>query len=331
MTSSAPPPAAAPPPADTGCTSAARVLRLEAEALLRLADTLGEPFEKALDCLAAIQGRVVVTGMGKSGHIAKKIAATFASTGTPAQFVHPGEASHGDLGMIARNDGVVALSNSGETSELADVIAYTRRFGIPLVAITRNANSSLAEQADILLQLPTAPEACPLGLAPTTSTTMMLALGDALAVALYERRGFSATDFYVFHPGGQLGRQLLRVSDIMHKGAELPVAPAGTPMADVILAMTRGRFGCIGILDGAGLLAGIITDGDLRRHMNPGLLATAAETVMTRQPKTIRPGALVAEAIGQMNTLAITSLFVTVDEKPVGIVHIHDCLRTGVA
>ena len=321
----------APKATETAPISGARVLRLEAEALLRLADTLGEPFEKAVACLAGVRGRVVVTGMGKSGHIAKKIAATLASTGTPAQFVHPGEASHGDLGMIARNDGVVALSNSGETSELTDVIAYTRRFGIPLVAITRNAASTLAEQADILLQLPAAPEACPLGLAPTTSTTMMLALGDALAVALYERRGFSAADFYVFHPGGQLGRQLLLVADIMHKGAELPVAPTGTPMAEVILTMTRGRFGCVGIVGEDGLLAGVITDGDLRRHMNPELLAAAAETIMTRQPKTIRPGALVAEAIGQMNSLAITTLFVTEEGQPIGILHIHDCLRTGVA
>ena len=321
----------APKSTETAPISGARVLRLEAEALLRLADTLGDPFEKAVACLAGVRGRVVVTGMGKSGHIAKKIAATLASTGTPAQFVHPGEASHGDLGMIARNDGVVALSNSGETSELTDVIAYTRRFGIPLVAITRNAASTLAEQADILLQLPAAPEACPLGLAPTTSTTMMLALGDALAVALYERRGFSAADFYVFHPGGQLGRQLLLVADIMHKGAELPVAPTGTPMAEVILTMTRGRFGCVGIVGEDGLLAGVITDGDLRRHMNPGLLAAAAETIMTRQPKTIRPGALVAEAIGQMNSLAITTLFVTEEGQPIGIIHIHDCLRTGVA
>ena len=318
-------------PTLAGCATAARVLRLEAEALTRLADTLGEAFEKAIACLAAVQGRVVVTGMGKSGHVARKIAATLASTGTPAQFVHPGEASHGDLGMIARNDGVIALSNSGETSELADIIAYTRRFGIPLVAISRNAASTLAEQADILLQLPAAAEACPLGLAPTTSTTMMLALGDALAVALYERRGFSAADFYVFHPGGQLGRQLLRVSDIMHRGVELPLAPSGLPMAEVILAMTRGRFGCLGIVGTDGRLAGIITDGDLRRHMNPNLLADSADQVMTRRPKTIRPGALVAEAIGQMNTLAITTLFVTEDERPIGIVHIHDCLRTGVA
>ena len=318
-------------PTLSGCASAARVLRLEAEALTRLADTLGEAFEKALVCLAAVQGRVVVTGMGKSGHVARKIAATLASTGTPAQFVHPGEASHGDLGMIARNDGVIALSNSGETSELADIIAYTRRFGIPLVAISRNAASTLAEQADILLQLPAAPEACPLGLAPTTSTTMMLALGDALAVALYERRGFSAADFYVFHPGGQLGRQLLRVSDIMHRGAELPLAPSGLPMGEVILAMTRGRFGCLGIVGTDGRLAGIITDGDLRRHMNPNLLVDSADQVMTRRPKTIRPGALVAEAIGQMNTLAITTLFVSEDERPIGIIHIHDCLRTGVA
>ncbi len=323
----------APPPPDRpdGCASARRVLTLEAEALHRLADGLDLTFEQALTCLEAVQGRIVVTGMGKSGHIARKIAATLASTGTPALFVHPGEASHGDLGMIARSDGVIALSNSGETSELSDVIAYTRRFRIPLVAITRNAGSTLAEQADVLLKLPPAPEACSLGIAPTTSTTMMLALGDALAVALYERRGFSADDFYDLHPGGQLGRALLKVSDIMHARADVPLARLDAPMAEVLLVMTAKHFGCVGITDADGRLAGIITDGDLRRHMNPELLAVPAERVMTSHPKTIRPGALVAEAIGQMNELAITSLFVTESGRPIGIIHIHDCLRTGIA
>jgi arabinose-5-phosphate isomerase len=284
--------------------------------------------------LARVTGRVIVTGMGKSGHVARKIAATLASTGTPAQFVHPGEASHGDLGMITPADAIVALSNSGETSELTAILAYSRRFGIPLVAMTRGARSSLAEAADVALLLPPSAEACPLGLAPTTSTTMMLALGDALAVALLERKGFSATDFQVLHPGGQLGRQLVRVEDIMHAGAELPLVPEGTLMAEAILTMTAKSFGCIGVTDGAGRLIGIVTDGDLRRHMGTDLLGSRVDQVMSRHPRTIRPRALAAEALALMNgqTPRITCLFALGEAGvPVGIVHIHDCLRAGIA
>ncbi len=316
---------------DPGRAIAARVLSMEAEALARLASTLDGAIEQALALLKAVTGRVVVTGMGKSGHIARKIAATLSSTGTPALYVHPGEASHGDLGMIARHDGVIALSNSGETSELSDIVAYTRRFRIPLIAVTRNPRSTLAEQADVSLLLPVTPEACPLGLAPTTSTTMMLGLGDALAIALFESRGFSAADFYNLHPGGQLGRTLLKVSDVMHAGDGVPLAHVRDAMASVILVITAKRLGCVGIVDDQHQLVGVITDGDLRRHMNPGLLATQAGDVMTCRPKTIRPNALVAEAIGQMNELSITSLFVTEGDRPLGVIHIHDCLRSGVA
>jgi len=310
---------------------AGRVLRIEAQALLDLAAGLDATLSRAVGLLAGITGRVVVTGMGKSGHIARKIAATLASTGTPALWVHPGEASHGDLGMIAKNDAVIALSNSGDTAELADIVAYAKRFQIPLIGITRRAHSSLAEQSDVPLILPASPEACPLGLAPTTSTTLMLALGDALPVALLERRGFSAADFKVFHPGGQLGRQLLRVTEMMHDGAELPLAPLDIKVSEAILVMTAKRFGCVGLIDAEGRLAGIITDGDLRRHMNPDLLAQPAKSIMTLNPKTIRTSALAGEALGIMNSLAITSLFVTDDGRPVGIIHIHDCLRAGVA
>jgi arabinose-5-phosphate isomerase len=307
------------------------VLRIEAEALLALAGSLDHTFELALERLAGVSGRVVVTGMGKSGHVARKIAATLASTGTPALFVHPAEASHGDLGMVGREDAVIALSNSGETGELSDILAYTRRFEIPLIGVTRRSGSTLAEQSDVVLLLPAAAEACSLGLAPTTSTTMMMALGDALAVALMEQRGFSADDFHAFHPGGHLGRRLLRVSDIMHNGADLPLIGHQALLADVILEMTARRFGCVGVVDGDGRLAGIITDGDLRRHMNPDLLTRSAESVMTTRPKTIRPNALVAEALGLMNRHAITTLFVTEGRRPIGIIHIHDCLRAGAA
>ncbi|MBP2299969.1 arabinose-5-phosphate isomerase [Azospirillum picis] len=314
---------------DLAC--AARVLRTEAEALAALADSLDGAFLRALDILHGIAGRVVVSGMGKSGHVARKIAATMASTGTPALFVHPGEASHGDLGMIAKIDAVVALSNSGETHELADIIAYTRRFGIPLIAMTRNGASSLAEQSDVALVLPPVPEACPLGLAPTTSTTMMLALGDALAVTLLERRGFSAADFREFHPGGQLGRALLKVTDIMHKGADLPLCRLDSPLSDVIFEMTAKRLGCVGVTDEDGALAGIITDGDLRRHLTPELLAERADSIMSPRPKTIRPKALIVEALREMNDKQITTLFVVEADRPLGIVHIHDCLRAGAA
>lgn len=317
------------PADDLAC--AARVLRTEAEALTALADGLNGAFLQALDLITGIQGRVIVTGMGKSGHVARKIAATLASTGTPAFFVHPGEASHGDLGMIAKNDAVIALSNSGDTHELSDIIAYTRRFDIPLIGMTRRESSALAEQSDVALILPSAPEACPLGLAPTTSTTMMLALGDAIAVALLERRGFSAADFREFHPGGQLGRALLKVTDVMHKGDGLPLCRLESPLSDVIFEMTAKRLGCVGVTDEAGALVGIITDGDLRRHLAPELLAERADSIMSPRPKTIRPKALIVEALRVMNEKQITTLFVIEADRPLGIVHIHDCLRMGAA
>ncbi|MBX6366383.1 MAG: KpsF/GutQ family sugar-phosphate isomerase [Rhodospirillales bacterium] len=310
---------------------ARRVLLAEKRGLEALAASLDASFAAAIEVFAAVRGRVVVTGMGKSGHVARKIAATLASTGTPAQFVHPGEASHGDLGMIASGDAVLALSNSGETAELDDIIAYATRFRIPLVAMTRRAKSVLAEAADVALVLPATEEACPLGLAPTTSTTMMLALGDAIAVALLERKGFSSDDFKIFHPGGRLGRRLLRVAEIMHAGDAVPLVPRGTPMSEAVLVMTAKSFGCVGVTQG-GRLAGIVTDGDLRRHMEKDLLARPVEEVMTANPKTIDAGALAAEALAIMNEHAITSLMVVDEERrPQGILHIHDCLRAGVA
>lgn len=316
---------------DAGLAAARRTLALEIDGLQRLSAQIDTAFLEALRRLAAVEGRVVVTGMGKSGHIARKIAATLASTGQPSLFVHPAEASHGDLGMIGRSDAVIALSNSGETSELGDIIAYTRRFGILLVAITGRDDSTLARAADVALVLPAAPEACPHGLAPTTSTTMSLALGDALAVALLERRGFTEADFQVFHPGGKLGRKLLRTSDLMHAGAEMPVCPVGTRMADALVIMTGGRFGCVGILTDDGHLAGVITDGDLRRHMSADLLDRPVENVMTSGPITIEPDALAARALDLINSSNITVLFVVQDGRPVGIVHAHDLLRAGVA
>jgi arabinose-5-phosphate isomerase len=310
------------------------VLTTEAAGLRALADTLGEEFGRAVNLLAGASGRVVVSGMGKSGHVARKIAATFASTGTPAHFVHPAEASHGDLGMIVAGDAVLALSNSGETAELADLIAHTRRFALPLIGITARAQSALAQAADVALILPAAREACPLGLAPTTSTTMQMALGDALAVALLTRRGFGAADFRQIHPGGKLGARLRRVRDLMHSGAEMPLAAPETKMAAALLLMTEKRFGCLGVVDAAGKLAGIVTDGDLRRAMGPDLLDRAVASVMNPQPRTIAPEALAAEALHEMNGRGrmITSLFV-VDAAgaPIGILHIHDLLRAGVA
>jgi len=318
-----------------GLEAARSVLRTEAEALLLLASDLGQELESALDLLDR-QGRVVVSGMGKSGHVARKIAATFASTGSPALFVHPAEASHGDLGMITPADAVLALSNSGETTELADLIAYTRRFAIPLVAMTGRAGSTLAREADCALVLPAVAEACPMGLAPTTSTTMMLALGDALAVALLERRGFTPERYRDFHPGGRLGARLVRVEALMHQGAELPLATVDTPMADAIVGITAKRFGCLGLTDPAGQLVGIITDGDLRRliereRASPDLLSRRADAVMTRSPRTIEPGQLAAEALRRMNEAQVTALFVVDAGQPVGILHIHDLLRAGVA
>jgi arabinose-5-phosphate isomerase len=310
---------------------ARRVLKLEADGLAALAAALDGAFLRALDLLAGVSGRVVVTGMGKSGHVGNKIAATLASTGTPALFVHPAEASHGDLGMIVKGDAVIALSNSGETPELADLVAHTRRFAIPLVAVTSREGSALAEAADVALILPRCDEACPHGLAPTTSTTMTLALGDALAVALLARKGFSADDFRLLHPGGKLGRLLLKVADLMHKGDDLPLVAAETPMPEAILTMTNKRLGCIGVVDGTGRLLGIVTDGDLRRHMTPAVFAARTGEVMTRNPKTIGPQALASQAVQVMNANSITNLFVVEDGRPVGVIHIHDLLRAGVA
>ncbi|MSO71410.1 MAG: KpsF/GutQ family sugar-phosphate isomerase [Alphaproteobacteria bacterium] len=310
--------------------AARRVLLIEGEAIAALAASLDAEFVRAIDLLAAVTGRIVATGMGKSGHIARKIAATLASTGAPAFYVHPAEASHGDLGMLTKNDAVLALSFSGETTELADLIAFARRFSLPLVAMVGRRPSALTEQADCSLVLPVLIEACPMGLAPTTSTTAMLALGDAIAVALLERRGFTAADFQVLHPGGKLGQQLLRVRDLMHTGADLPLVKPGTSMAEAILVMTEKRFGCCGVVDAKGKLAGIVTDGDLRRHLSPALLSAAVEMVMTRAPRTIRPNALAAEALGFMNAQALTVLFAVEGGRPTGILHVHDCLRAGV-
>lgn len=323
----------APSPSETATSDlerARRVLGLEAEALARLRDGLDHHFVAAVGLLADTKGRIVVSGMGKSGHIATKIAATMASTGAPAMFVHPAEASHGDLGMITSDDALILLSNSGETAELADLIQFAKRRQIPLVAIVGRAKSTLAEAASVALVLPDAPEACPLGLAPTTSTTMMLALGDALAVALLERRGFTAEDFQAYHPGGKLGRRLLRVRDIMHAGAAVPTIAASAPMADALIIMTGKGFGCVGALDEAGRLVGIITDGDLRRHMGESLVRQTVAEVMTAHPLSIRAPAFAAEALAIMNQRKITSLFVLEDDRPVGILHVHDCLRAGI-
>jgi arabinose-5-phosphate isomerase len=311
--------------------AARRVLAIEAEAVTALSASLDGRFSRAVELCFNASGRVVVSGMGKSGHVARKIAATMASTGTPAQFIHPGEASHGDLGMITDGDVVLCLSNSGETAELSDLVAYSRRFTLPLIAMIGRKKSNLGDAADVTLALPGAPEACPLGLAPTTSTTLMLALGDALAVALLERRGFSADQFQVLHPGGRLGRILIKVEDVMHVGDALPLTTPQTAMSDALLEMSAKTFGCVGVVDDGGRLIGIITDGDLRRHMNPRLLERSVAEVMTADPKTIRRQALAAEALGRMNAARISSLFVTEEGRPVGLVRMHDCLRAGVA
>ena len=292
----------------------------------------GHAFAAAVALLHAIGGRVIVTGMGKSGHVGRKIAATFASTGTPAYFVHPAEASHGDLGMIQEGDAVLALSWSGETAELADIITYAKRFRIPLLAATSNIDSALGREADLCLGLPRAEEACPNGLAPTTSTTMLLVLGDALAVALLEARGFSAHDFKLYHPGGKLGARLTFVRDAMHVGQEVPCVTQGASMSDTIVEMTGKRFGCVAVVDGSGVLVGIVTDGDLRRHMGPGLMERRVDEVMTRGPITIAADALGVEALALLNERR-RSVLLVVDERvtPVGIVHLHDLLGIGIA
>jgi len=311
--------------------SARRVLKTEADALDALANSLDGPFVEALDLIDNATGRVVVTGMGKSGHVGNKIVATLASTGQPAFFVHPGEASHGDLGMVQTDDVVIALSNSGETSELSDIIAFTRRYRIGLICMTRGASSTLAEASDVALIIPNSPEACPMGLAPTTSTTMMLALGDALAVCLLERKGFSAQDFKNFHPGGKLGQRLLKVADLMHDGDHLPLVNQDTPMSDALIVMSQKSFGVVGVVDENGVLGGVITDGDLRRHMSKDLIDQRAGDVMTSGCISVKPSQIASEALAIMNERKITSLFCVDGVKPVGILHIHDCLRAGVA
>ena len=295
-----------------------------------LSSGLGAEFIAALDIVSSVVGRVIVTGVGKSGHVGRKIAATLASTGTPAFFVHAGEASHGDLGMIAKGDAVLAISNSGEAGELHDILSYAKRFDIPVVAITSKAASTLAKAATVVLLLPAVPEACAMGLeAPTTSTTMTLALGDALAVALLERHGFTTDDYKVFHPGGQLGRRLYKVADLMHGGDELPLVKPATSMSDVVLVMTKKTFGVAGVIDDAGCLVGIVTDGDLRRHIGGDLFKLKAADVMTKSPKSAGPNILAAEAMRRMNDWKITSVFVVENEKPVGILRMHDILRAG--
>ena len=314
---------------------AVRALRVEAAGLRALeAALLGgmkEPFGAALDMIVNAEGRVIVTGMGKSGHIGTKIAATLASTGTPAFFVHPAEASHGDLGMITKRDVILALSWSGETAELRSIVFYSRRFRVPFIAVTSRADSTLARSADIVLELPKVEEACPHGLAPTTSTLIQLALGDVLAIALLEARGFTADDFFKFHPGGSLGANLQYVRDVMHQGERVPLAPLGTLMREALILISNKGFGCLGITDEWGRLVGILTDGDLRRHLSGDILERPVDEVMTHDPKTIEPDALVASALEILNAASITALLVVEDDRPIGIVHMHDLLRTGVA
>ena len=316
-------------------TSAINTIKIEQDGLdaltSELKKNLKKPFADAIKIIQDIKGRVVVSGMGKSGHVSAKIAATLASTGTPAFFVHPSEANHGDLGMIAKDDAILALSWSGETTELHGVLEYSKRFGIPLIAVTAGKNSTLAKHADILLTLPQKKEACPHNLAPTTSSIMMLAIGDAIALALLESKGFSSGDFGVYHPGGQLGAKLMKVSDVMHKGDALPIIKKGSLMTDAIMQMSAKGFGCVGVVDKNNNLCGIITDGDLRRNLNTNLLAEKVEDIMTKNPKTVQPDMLATAALGQLNKSSITALMVTKNKKPVGLLHFHDLLRIGVA
>ncbi len=311
--------------------TARRVIRIETEALARLEASLDASFDAAVEAILAAKGRVIVSGMGKSGHIGHKIAATFASTGTPAHFVHPAEASHGDLGMMAQGDVALVLSNSGETPELADLVAYTRRFDIPLIGVASRPESTLLKQSDVAMVLPQVDEACGTGIVPTSSTTMTLALGDALAVALMEHRKFTPENFRDFHPGGKLGARLSRVRDLMHDGDALPFVTQSTPMSETLIEISQKGFGVAGVCDENGALVGIITDGDLRRKM-AGLLDHTAGEVMTANPTTIAPDQLAEEAVATMNRRKITCLFVAEERAgapAIGLLHIHDCLRVG--
>lgn len=315
--------------------SAVRTVEIEQAGLASLGSALkgalGLAFAAAVELIAGASGRVIVSGMGKSGHVGRKIAATLASTGTPSFFVHPAEASHGDLGMIASEDVVLALSWSGETQELRDLLTYARRFRVPMIALTSSPTSALARAADVAMILPKVGEACPHGLAPTTSTTMQLALGDALSVALLEGRKFTPGDFKRFHPGGKLGAVLTFVRDLMHVGEQVPLIAAGRPMSEALIVMTQKSFGCVGVVDEAGLLVGIVTDGDLRRHMGPELTGMPVDAVMTRSPRVVAPDDLVAKAMSELEGRSITALFVVEHGRPKGLIHIHDLLKLGLA
>ena len=313
--------------------AARRAINLEIEALQEMSGALDENLTKALDLMQNCKGRIIVTGMGKSGHIGRKIAATLASTGTPSFFIHPGEASHGDLGMLTENDVVLAISNGGESKELSDILIYCKRYGIHLIAITKNPQSSLGKNSDLVLKLPDHAEACPLGLAPTSSTTATLVMGDILAIDLMERKGFSEVDYKQRHPGGKLGAILRKVSDVMHTGDEMPLIGEDAIMQDALITMSSKMLGCVGIIDKDGNLTGIITDGDLRRWMSPNLISEKVSKVMTKNPKTIAPDVLAVEAVNVMNNTGrgITNLFVVEGKKPIGIIHIHDCLKIGAA
>jgi arabinose-5-phosphate isomerase len=322
-------------PAKSAVQSALRTLDTEASGIsaisAALQSDLGTAFAAAADLIRNARGRLIVTGLGKSGHIGRKIAATFASTGTPAFFVHAAEASHGDLGMITADDVILAMSWSGEQPEMKNLITYAKRFRIPLIAMTADRDSTLSQAADLALTLPKAREACPHNLAPTTSSLMMLALGDALAIALLEGRGFTSIDFSVLHPGGKLGAMLKFTRDLMHAGDAVPLKPLGTKMSDALVEMSSKGFGCVGIVDARDHIVGIVTDGDLRRHMRPDLMTAMVDDVMTKNPKTISRDLLASEALEILNSSKITALIVTEANKPVGIVHLHDILRAGVA
>ena len=312
--------------------SAIKTIDSEIDTINHLIDSVkAENLTKALDFMQNSKGRIIITGMGKSGHIGRKIAASLASTGTPSFFVHPAEASHGDLGMITEDDVVVAISNSGESRELIDILNYCKRFGIKLIAITKNAESSLGKAGDVVLELPNNGEACPLGLAPTSSTTATLVLGDILTVGMIERKGFSKEDFNDRHPGGKLGSILKRVSDLMHTGQEMPILDENSNMQAVLLEMTSKRLGCVGFINQTGDLTGILTDGDLRRCLSSKILEEKAIDLMTRNPKTVSPNAMTAEALKIMHDKKITNLFVLEGKKPIGVIHIHDLLNNGVA
>jgi len=321
--------------ANAAVQSALRTLEVGTSGIAAIATALqgalGAAFAQAVDLIRRARGRVIVTGLGKSGHVARKVAATLASTGTPAFFVHAAEASHGDLGMITPDDVIIALSWSGEQPEMKNLVNYSARFAIPMIAVTSNAESSLGEAARIVLELPKVREACPHNLAPTTSTLMQAAIGDALAIALLESRGFTALEFAKFHPGGKLGAMLKHTSDLMHTGEELPLKPLGTVMSEALVEMSAKGFGCVAIVDARGHLAGIITDGDLRRRMRPDLADLLVDDVMTKNPKVVDRVSLASEALELLNSAKITTLLVTEANKPVGIIHLHDLLRAGVA